>query len=139
MIRIKTYGFTLLEIIITITVASILTVMVYTFLSDSFMDSSVPIQRLQECFELQSAMENISSDYEYMVSNPTPGVDVLEFLKSQVATPDYYGSYQIIFNDFIDFPEGGGNEQVGGGNEILKITIRSENCGSLTALFSSSN
>jgi prepilin-type N-terminal cleavage/methylation domain-containing protein len=56
-------GFTLLEIIITLVIASILGSLVYSYFGSAFMGSSTPIVRLNSAFELHKAMENITADY----------------------------------------------------------------------------
>jgi type II secretory pathway pseudopilin PulG len=45
-----------------------------------------------------------------------------------------YGTYDIVYNAFIDFPVGSDMETAGGGN-ILRVTIRNDQGESLTALF----
>jgi prepilin-type N-terminal cleavage/methylation domain-containing protein len=56
-------GFTLLEIIITLILASILGSLVYSYFGSAFMRSSTPIARLNKAFHLHEAMENITADY----------------------------------------------------------------------------
>ena len=56
-------GFTLLEIILTLIVASIMGTMVYAYFGTAFTYSSTPIARLNATLELQRAMENITEDY----------------------------------------------------------------------------
>jgi prepilin-type N-terminal cleavage/methylation domain-containing protein len=56
-------GFTLLEIIITLIIASILGTMVYSYFGSAFIGSSTSIARLNSAFELHKAMENITADY----------------------------------------------------------------------------
>jgi len=56
-------GFTLLEIIISLIIASILGALVYTYFGSAFTESGTPIARLNSVFELHKAMENITADY----------------------------------------------------------------------------
>jgi prepilin-type N-terminal cleavage/methylation domain-containing protein len=56
-------GFTLLEIIATLIIASILGSLVYSYFGSAFMGSSTPIARLNKAFHLHEAMENITADY----------------------------------------------------------------------------
>jgi prepilin-type N-terminal cleavage/methylation domain-containing protein len=56
-------GFTLLEIIITLIIASILGAMVYPYFGSIFTESVTPIARLNSVFEIHKAMENITADY----------------------------------------------------------------------------
>lgn len=45
-----------------------------------------------------------------------------------------YGTYDVVYNAFIQFPVGSDTETAGGSN-ILKVTIRNDQGESLTALF----
>lgn len=56
-------GFTMLEYIVALVVASIIASMIYTFFGSSFTQSSVPIARLQQVSNLHQVMENIVADY----------------------------------------------------------------------------
>jgi prepilin-type N-terminal cleavage/methylation domain-containing protein len=57
-------GFTLLEFIVALVVASIVASMVYTYFGGALTQSSVPIARLQQVSKLQQVMENIVAEYE---------------------------------------------------------------------------
>jgi len=63
LLRNSQLGFTLLEIIITLIIASILGTMMYSYFGSAFIGSSTPIARLNSVFELHKAMENITADY----------------------------------------------------------------------------
>ena len=56
-------GFTLLEIIITLTVTAVLATMIYTYFGKAFTESVTPITRLKSSAALQRVMENITADY----------------------------------------------------------------------------
>ena len=56
-------GFTLLEIIITLTVTAVLATMIYTYFGKAFTESVTPITRLNSSAALQRVMENITADY----------------------------------------------------------------------------
>ncbi|MFH1080776.1 MAG: prepilin-type N-terminal cleavage/methylation domain-containing protein [Pseudomonadota bacterium] len=56
-------GFTLVEIIITLTVTAILATMIYTYFGEAFLQSVVPVTRLKSSAALQGVMENITADY----------------------------------------------------------------------------
>jgi hypothetical protein len=45
-----------------------------------------------------------------------------------------YGAYDIVYNNFIQFPIGSDSETTGGSN-ILKVTIKNLEGESITALF----
>ena len=56
-------GFTLLEIIITMTVTAVLATMIYTYFGKAFTESVTSITRLKSSAALQRVMENITADY----------------------------------------------------------------------------
>ena len=56
-------GFTLLEIIITMTVTAVLATMIYTYFGKAFTESVTSITRLKSSAALQQVMENITADY----------------------------------------------------------------------------
>ena len=59
----NTRGFTLIEIIITLTVTAVLATMIYTYFGKAFSESVTPITRLKNSASLQRVMENIRADY----------------------------------------------------------------------------
>ena len=58
-------GFTLLEIIITLTVTAILSTMIFTYFGKAFTESVTPISRLKKSAYLQKIMQNITADFNY--------------------------------------------------------------------------
>jgi len=58
-----TRGFTLIEIVIAITITAILSTMVFTYFGKAFTESVTPIARLKSSEALQRVMENITADY----------------------------------------------------------------------------
>ncbi len=61
-------GFTLIEAVITMTLATILGAMMYSYFSEALMRSAEPVHNLQKAFDLHAAMENITADYYDIVS-----------------------------------------------------------------------
>jgi prepilin-type N-terminal cleavage/methylation domain-containing protein len=59
----NTRGFTLIEIIITLTVTAVLATMILTYFGKAFLESVTPITRLKNSAALQRVMENIRVDY----------------------------------------------------------------------------
>jgi prepilin-type N-terminal cleavage/methylation domain-containing protein len=59
----NTRAFTLIEIIITLTVIAVLATMIYTYFGEAFLQSVTPITRLNSSAALQRVMENIRADY----------------------------------------------------------------------------
>ena len=57
------HGFTLIEIIITLTITTVLATMIFTYFGKAFLESVTPITRLKDSATLQRVMENIRADY----------------------------------------------------------------------------
>jgi prepilin-type N-terminal cleavage/methylation domain-containing protein len=55
-------GFTLIEIIVTLTITAVLATMIYTYFGEAFLQSVTPITRLKNAAALQRVMENITAD-----------------------------------------------------------------------------
>jgi prepilin-type N-terminal cleavage/methylation domain-containing protein len=60
-------GFTLIEIIVTLTVAGILSVMLVQFIGTSLSRSAAPIISMQEGKDLQAVFENMNADYKRLL------------------------------------------------------------------------
>lgn len=56
-------AFTLIEIIITLTVTAVLATMIYIYFGKAFSESVTPVTRLKNSASLQRVMENIRADY----------------------------------------------------------------------------
>jgi prepilin-type N-terminal cleavage/methylation domain-containing protein len=59
----NTRGFTLIEIIITLTVTAVLATMIFTYFGTAFTESVTPVTRLKNSAALQRVIENITADY----------------------------------------------------------------------------
>lgn len=137
----KQSGFTLLELIVTITAASILGITIFEALGSSFMNSSDPLNKLKLQLGLQQAMENINEDYKRTYTTNLNG------LKDAIGAggSGIYGEYNVIENKFIKFNISGGgstfNEEaagVGDQKDLLKVTIQNKSADTnetLTNLF----
>ena len=55
-------GFTLLEIIVTMTITAVLATMLYTYFGEAFLQSVAPVKRVQNSAALQRVMANIMAD-----------------------------------------------------------------------------
>ena len=131
-------GFTLIEIIVTIIVASILGVMFLQYMGTNVTGSMEPVIRVQNAFTIEQVIEKITADYKkLMVESTTP----LATFKTHVqggnneANDPYFGPYTVVYNNYITFNESG--VQVSeSGDKILKVTIADVNGEQrLTALF----
>lgn len=56
-------GFTLIEIIVTLTITAVLATMIFTYFGKAFTESVTPLTRLKSSAALQRVMENITADY----------------------------------------------------------------------------
>ena len=129
-------GFTLLEILVTLIVASILGAMLIQFLGSGMTRSTQPVIMAQSSLTLNQTMERMQADYQkLLVTDPTP----LSTFKTHVENGNvdtnvpYFGAYSFQTGYVVLT---GGNEapDSGGSNRILKVTITAQNQ-SLTALF----
>jgi prepilin-type N-terminal cleavage/methylation domain-containing protein len=133
-------GFTLIEVIVTLIVASIMGAILVQFLGTSFLKSADPIIRVDDVERLQYIMDRMTSDYKYRAAtNP----NFLSTFRTNVQTPNYYcpGAvpacvYTVPAAQYVYF-DGSNNEAVDGGAggfRVLKVTIARNNQ-TLTALF----
>ncbi|MCD6152521.1 MAG: prepilin-type N-terminal cleavage/methylation domain-containing protein [Syntrophobacterales bacterium] len=124
-------GFTLVEVIITILVASILGLIFIQFMGTSMTGSVEPVIRVQDAFTIEQVMEKMTADYKkLMVESSTP----LATLQLRVSNGNY-GSYTVKYNNYITF-DGSGVQVSESGDRILKVTIADVNGEQrLTSLF----
>lgn len=125
-------GFTLIEIIVTLTITAILSVMLVQFMGTSMSRSAEPIVSMQEGMALHSIFESMNADYkQLLLTENTP----LERFKTKVETAGLYGTYALTDSKYILFD---GNQVEVPCNtpdcRILKVTI-SIGDHSLTSLF----
>jgi len=125
-------GFTLIEIIVTLTVTAILSVMLVQFMGTSLSRSAEPILSVQEGMALQSIFESMNADYKQLLfTDNTP----LDTFKTRVETGGFYGTYALTDSTYILFD---GSQVEAPCNtpdcRILKVTI-SMGDHSLTSLF----
>ena len=124
-------GFTLLEVIITLIVASILGSIAYQFMGTSVVKSALPVNRVKDQFMLNGMIEEMTADYRNFVvksdniSQELGDTDLIDFKKAVAITKEY-GDY-IDFCDYIQ-PD---SDQ---GNRVLKVSIKKGDQ-TVTALF----
>jgi prepilin-type N-terminal cleavage/methylation domain-containing protein len=134
-ITINDQGFTLLEIVITLVVASILGAVLAQYMSTVLSRSTEPITFIQESFSLNRIIEEMTTDYENLLETDNDPLATLETYidNGNVETNDpYYGQYSpatdyILFIGQIETPDA--TEK-----RILKTTITKSNQ-SITVLF----
>ncbi|HBO83883.1 MAG: hypothetical protein A2073_04620 [Deltaproteobacteria bacterium GWC2_42_11] len=127
-------GFTLLEVIIAIIVASVLGVMFISFMGTSFTESVRPVIRVQDAYTINQVMENMTADYKKTMTSTTDPTPLTTF-KTKVDNGNnsdnvpYYGTYAVLYNNYIALGDITAESQM-----ILKVTI-SQGDQKLTALF----
>lgn len=118
-------GFTLLEIIVSIIVASIMGAMLVQFMGTSMIKSAKPVARLQQNLSLNDVMENITADYKKLLTdNATPISTLKGYIDSGnvVGNTPYYGNYTPT-TKYVLFSGGNEINDSGGTNRLLKVTL----------------
>ena len=122
-------GFTLIEIIIGLIVASVLGTLVVQVMGVHLTESPKPLIRAQEVYSLQEVMESVTEEYNSLMASSTdPLIDLVAFLGG------YSAPYSVRYSYLSGF-DGDGNETAGTSTDnILKVTVsRGEQ--RLTSLF----
>ncbi len=123
-------GFTLIELIVTLVVASILGTMLFQFMGVGVTQSGVPLHWLQEEYELSEAIEQITSDYKDAIKGPSFN---LANFKSAIETN--YSAYIVTAQTkYIDFACTTDCTESGINTDILKVQIE-KNDQNMTVLF----
>ena len=133
-------GLTLIEIIVTIIVASILCVIFLQFMGTSMTGSVETVTMAQKSLAVEQVMERMTLDYRKLMAEDT---DPLGALKSHIqngnqeSSDPYFGPYTVVYNDYVLFGDDDGDgfyDEESGGDKVLKVTIP-EDDQKLTALF----
>ncbi len=114
-------GFSLIEIIAIIIVASVAFTMIYTYFGSFITDSSAPVHRLNSAMELKQTAELIMENYHQNTSAN------LNFLKNNLSTNPYiYGhNFTVEYNQFVKFVNRNDTAIAAGDPEdLLKIKIK---------------
>jgi len=128
MAKLKSTGFTLVEVIVTLVVASIVGTMLFSILGTAMTKSSDPLFRMKKSFVLQQVMENFLTayyeDFEYLQLLPELKYAIENRLLDPVGRE---WEYTVAENRFIKF-DANRNEvdaDVTDPNKMLKVTIKS--------------
>lgn len=125
-------GLTLIEIIITLVIASILGVVVFQYLGSTMVRSSDPIFRLKKSLTLQQVAENITVDYKRNFSADLAGLK----LKIENPSTSGYGNYTVVTSKYIKFSNFQEIDETDSNiKKILKVTIKNDQNETLTMLF----
>ncbi len=133
-------GFTLIEIIVSLIVASILGAMLVSFMGSNVMQSGNPVILSQNGSYLNQIMENMGADYKYlMATSATPLAAFIANVGPAGTTQSRYSDpsrpYTVVHNHRISFPSGSPvTEQADNSGKIIKVTIQYRTL-SATALF----
>jgi prepilin-type N-terminal cleavage/methylation domain-containing protein len=92
-------GFTLVEIIVTLTVSSLLAMLLLQFIGTSVSRSAQPLNAFQEEMMLQSLMESMNADYKHLLLTD---MSPLPTFKARVEG-NHYGVYTVLASDYIAF------------------------------------
>lgn len=140
----KDSGFTLIEIIVTLIVASILGTIVATFMGSTMTGSVQPLLRVQHANTAGQVMENITADFNKLNSDDIGnGTTIaLSTLKTNILSGStnstYYGAtYAIAFNDYVVLNSNGTTAPIAdgtGNNRTLRVSI-TQGSQTLTTLF----
>ena len=105
--KLKTGGFTLLELVITLTIVSLVGTMMILFITRSLSDSVAPIQRLKTAVDLHMVMDNITEDFDRPKWKQSTAYAVGDVIKPESAFGRVYTCTQAGTSDTAepDWPD----------------------------------
>jgi prepilin-type N-terminal cleavage/methylation domain-containing protein len=131
-------GFTILEVVVTLIVASILGGILMEFMGHNVQKSYEPVYMAQNSLAVNEIVEKMNSDYKrQLLVSPTPLQDFrTDVINGNISTNDpYFGDYSVT-TDWIRFNASTGIEEADPSPDpkVLKITVTHSNR-VVTALF----
>lgn len=128
-------GFTLIEVIISLVIAAFVGTILVTFMANSVVNSTVPVNRVQHANQLRAVFEDITSDYKRLSAIDRADLTsaALSTLQGNIDNGDY-GNYVVVLNHYILFDSHGDEIGDNGEARILKVTL-SRGDQSMTSLF----
>lgn len=106
---IREQGFTLIEIIVTFTVAAVMLAMVVPYMNSTQTSATSPTVRFQTTLATFKAMENITADYNLRMEaggdTAAAAVASMNTAIGAVGTTqnNNYGTYKVVANGYIQF------------------------------------
>ena len=117
----RTHGFTLIELIITLVIASILAAMFLPYLGRTFARSHLPLIWLKDAYSLQSVMENILASHTGTLADLSTAIG-----PERTSQDNAFGKYDVAQNRYIGFDAGGNETGSPATNTMLKVSVRNE-------------
>ena len=116
--------FTLVEIIATLVLVGILSLMIFPFLGRTSSGSVLAAERLSESLKLNQVIEKITRDY---LDNYTTDLFTLkDNVGSEGSTRNNsYGNYYVVHNRYVLFSSGTEADDSSSAMVLLKVTVRS--------------
>jgi prepilin-type N-terminal cleavage/methylation domain-containing protein len=135
-------GFTLIEIIVTLVIGAILAAILVTYMGTHLKNSTIPLLRVQHSTGLLQVFENITADYNKLnaqdINNSTSvALSTLLTNINNGNDPDkvpFYGTYTIVYNNYISFDDNGNEILDSTEGRILKVSLKNGDL-VLTTLF----
>lgn len=128
-------GFTLIEIIVTFTVAAIMLAMVIPYMNIGKTNTNSPTIKFQTTLATYKAMENITAAYNLLMEGGgDPAATAVATMKTAIGAVNStqnnsYGNYKVVANDYIQFTTVDASNRseaaatAATANNALKVTI----------------
>lgn len=121
-------GFTLVEIVITLLIAGVLGAALYQYMGSALVGSRMPLKQLKATIDLQRVVENVVGDFAQRDPAAESDWDALRSAIGATGTEqtNAYGTYRVVFNDYIRFDAAGreaGDSFGSPPDNILRITL----------------
>ncbi len=119
-------GFTLIEVIITLTVGALLMAVILPYLGTTVTRSGEPLTNLRNTLSIYRTMENMSAEYRSLQAGNTLDLSALQGAIGAEGTDrsNDFGDYHVLENRFILFDGSDQESAAGGAQHVLKVTIR---------------
>lgn len=134
----RSCGFTLLEVIVTLTVGAVLMAVIVPYLGTALSKSGTPLIQLKSALSAYQTMENITADYRRQQADNTLDLVALRTAIGSEGSDrsNAFGTYRVLVNRFIIFDASGQEAAPGSNQNILKVTLATQGPGpQFTTLF----